>query len=284
MLAIRRDRWPRRIVLGVTALFVMMGLGLLASLLTGAWPLLGQPHALTNLLSGLWDPVQGRFGLGPFLIGTVVVTGIALVIAVPVSLGSAITLSARLSQQTQTSAIRVLTVLTAVPSVVFGWWGLLVIVPWIRGRLGGPGFSLLAAGMVLAVMLVPTLSLLYYHALRAVPQRYHEGSDALGATPDQTLTRVVIPCAWPALVPALLVAVARALGETIAVQMVIGGQTAIPTGLTGPGATLTTQILTDVTVFPPGTPGHAVIDIMALVLVVGMYLLVRASERWGTWL
>ncbi len=276
------ERMPRYVTRGATLLFGLMALSLMAVLVVGAWPLLREPRPLTNLMSPLWSPLTHRFGLVPFVAGTIAVTVMALGLAIPVGLGTAITLARLMPQTLQPAGVKLLTVLTAVPSVIFGWWGLLVVVPWIRGQVGGPGFSLLAAGVVLSLMLMPTFSLLYYQALRAVPSRYQEASDALGASPDQTLIGVVLPCAFPALVQGLFVGVARALGETMAVQMVIGGQTLMPKGLAAPGATLTTQILTDVTVFPQGTRGHAVLDLMALLLMVAMYLLVRAAERWGT--
>ena len=278
-----RDIQPRRLTALVTGLFALVGTGILAVLVIGILPIVARPRLFTDLLGGLWDPLAGHFGLAPFLVGTVVVTGVAIVLAVPLGLGVAVTLCQGFLGRLRASIVKALTVLTAVPSVIFGWWGLLVVVPWVRQHVGGAGFSLLAAGVVLAIMLLPTISLLFYHALYNVPRAYREGSAALGATPDQTLLRVVLPCALPALVQSLLVGVGRALGETMAVQMVIGGQTALPSGLASPGATLTTQILTDMTVFPPGTRGHAVLDAMALVLMVGMYWLVRVSDRWGSY-
>lgn len=275
-----RDGIPLRITAAVTGLFAMLGLGLMAALFVGAWPLLGEPRPLANLFGSFWNPLHGQYGLAPFVIGTVVVTATAMALALPFSLAVGVAFSRRLPDAVRQGATRVLTVLTAVPSVIFGWWGLLAVVPWVRTRFGGPGFSLLAAGLVLAVMLTPTLSLLFYQALRSVPRSYCEGSAALGATPDQTLVRVELVCALPLLIQAVLITVARAVGETMAVQMVIGGQTGLPAGWASPGATLTTQILTDMSVFPPGTHGHAVLDVMALVLMVGMYGLVRVAERW----
>ncbi len=277
-----RDIGPRRLAALVTGLFALVGTGVLATLVLAILPLVARPGLVADLLGSVWDPLRGHYGLTPFLVGTAVVTGVAVGLAIPFSLGVAVTLGQGWLGRIRASTVKTLTVLTAVPSVIFGWWGMLVVVPWVRGYVGGAGFSLLAAGLVLALMLTPTLSLLFYHALNNVPRALREGSAALGATPDQTLLRVILPCALPALVQALLVGVARALGETMAVQMVIGGQTALPSGLASPGATLTTQILTDMTLFPPGTQGHAVLDAMALVLMVGMYWLVRISGRWGS--
>lgn len=271
-------RWVRLPALA----FTVVGLGLVASLILGAWQVLGDPHQLTSVLSGFWDPLRDGYGLGPFVAGTIAVSVVALVGAVPVALGIAVVVSEELGPAIRDLATRALTVLTAVPSVIFGWWGLQMVVPFVRAHLGGPGFSILAAGIVLALMVLPTLALFFARALAGVPGDYREASAALGGTRDQTLTRMVLRCALPGLMNGLIVGIARAVGETMAVQMVIGGQAAVPGGLTAPGATLTTQIVTDMTVFPPGTRGHAVLDVMALTLFVGMYLLVRLSERWAT--
>lgn len=276
------DRMPRRTAGLAAGLFALVGIILVASLAAGAWPMLGAPRAAANLIGAVWDPLRGRYGVAPFVVGTAAVTLTALVIAVPIALGVAVSIVHQVGALGRGWILRVLTVLTAVPSVIFGWWGLQMVVPWVRAHVGGPGFSLLAAGIVLALMILPTLSLFFAQALAKVPNALKEGSAALGATPDQTLLRVELPFAMPALVNGLVVGLARALGETMAVQMVVGGQTAIPAGLAAPGATLTTQIFTDMTAFPPGTAGHAVLDIMALLLLAAMYVLVRTAERWGS--
>ncbi len=276
-----RDRLPNRMAMGAALVFGLLGSSLIASLILGGWRILGEPRALANLLSNVWDPLAGHYGIGPFVVGTVVVSLLALVVSVPLALGTAVVVSQSVGRWVKESATQALNVLTAVPSVIFGWWGLQMVVPWVRTHAGGPGFSLLAAGLVLALMVLPTLALFFTQALARVPETYREASLALGGTPDRTLVRVILRCALPGLLNGLFVGVARALGETMAVQMVIGGNTLMPSGLRDPGATLTTQIITDMTVFPPGTRGHAVLDVMALILMIGMYLLVRLSERWG---
>ena len=275
------DRGPRRTAGLAAGLFALLGIVLVAALLAGAWPMLGAPRSVANILGAVWDPLRGRFGVAPFVAGTAAVTLTALVMAIPVALGAAVTVVHQMGALLREWTMRALAVLTAVPSVVFGWWGLQMVVPWVRSHVGGPGFSLLTAGIVLALMILPTLSLFFAQALTKVPNTLQEGSAALGATPDQTLIRLEFPYAMPALVNGVTVGLARALGETMAVQMVIGGQTALPGGLAAPGATLTTQIFTDITAFPPGTAGHSVLDFMALLLIAAMYGLVRVAERWG---
>lgn len=264
-----------------SVVFMAVGLTMVLTLVVGSFPAWSQAQGLANLVGSHWQPLDHHFGLAPFFVGTVTVSVTALVIDVPFALAVAITLSEILVGKPRELARRLLAVLTAVPSVLFGWWGLQYVVPWVRATFGGAGFSLLAAGLVLAFMLLPTSSLLFMGALAHVPKTYKEASLALGATSDQTLVRMILPGAVPSLLQGLVVSFGRAIGETMAVQMVIGGQTAMPSGLTHPGATLTTQILTDMTVFPPGTPEHAALDAMAVVLLLGMYLLVRLSEVWG---
>lgn len=232
------------------------------------------------LISWHWDPRAGHFGLWPFLGGTAAVTAVALTVAVPLALSVGIVGARVAGPQLRSGLVRVLTVLAAVPSVVYGWWGLAVIVPAVRRVTGGPGFSILAAGIVLGLMLIPTLALLFQEAIVRVPREWVEGSLALGATEDQTLVYLLWPCAGPGLARAVVVGLARAFGETMAVQMVIGGQPAWTSNLAHPGATLTTQILTDLAVFPPGTGGYRALAAMALILVGTMYALVRWSERW----
>ncbi|MCY0879005.1 MAG: ABC transporter permease subunit [Firmicutes bacterium] len=276
----QREKVIQSVTWGLGGIFVLLGFGLMAMVLVGAWPTLAEPHALARLLSPTWDPMRDQWGLLPFLLGTAVVTCLALAIVVPLALATGISISRMLPWSLRPQAVRLLAALTAIPSVVFGWWGLETVVPAVRILGGQAGFSLLAAAIVLALMLWPTLGFLFAEALMKVPRSYVEASAALGASDDQTLVRILIPSAWPQLMNAFLVAVARGLGETVAVQMVIGGQVAMPAGLLSPGATLTTQLLTDATLFPPGTRGHAALDAMALALLAAMGLLVRLSARW----
>jgi len=274
------SRWQGAVFAGLALLFILGGMWLVVLLGMGAAPFLSIP-GLNALLSAHWQPLAGHFGILPMVVGSVLVTLLALGLAIPFALGIAVSVQFGLAARLRAPAIDGLTVLTAVPSVVFGWWGLDLVVPTIRQVFGGPGFSVLAAAIVLATMLIPTLGLLFRMALEAVPTAWVEGSLALGATEDQTLWHIIFRCQAGALGRAVMMAVARAMGETMAVQMVIGGQPLWPHSLTAPGATLTTTLLTDMAVFPPGVAGHAAIDALALALLVLMGLWVYFSERWG---
>ncbi|CAB1129727.1 Phosphate transport system permease protein PstC (TC 3.A.1.7.1) [Candidatus Hydrogenisulfobacillus filiaventi] len=259
-----------------TALLVVLAVGILVRLGLPAAALLARQGPVTVLAGRVWDPVAGRYGLLPFLWGSAVVTAIALGVAVPLGGATAVTVTRILEPSWRGPARSLLTAFMAVPSVIYGWWGLGVVVPAVRALTGGPGFSLLAAGLTVGIMVLPTFALLAAEALAAVPDTWVQASLALGATGDQTLLRLVLPAAGAGLRQALALATARALGETLAVQMVVGGQTTFSWNPLHPGATLTSQILTDMVALPVGTPGHAALDVMAVVLLGLMWAAARA--------
>lgn len=189
-----------------------------------------------------WAPTKGLFGIFPMIVGTVLVTLGALVIGVPLSLLSAICLSEFAAPRVRMVMKPLIELLSAIPSVVFGFIGVTVIVPLIRETLGGSGFSVLSAALMLSVMILPTVTSIAYDALRAVPAAHREGSLALGATPWQTVIRVVLPAARSGLVTAVILGMGRAMGETMAVIMVAGNAVVVPTSPLHPCRTLTSNI------------------------------------------
>lgn len=252
--------------------------GIIAVLVVGSARFLAG-HPLAVVLFGTrWDPLAGAYQIGLFVAGSVVVSATALILAGPCAVAVAVFARETATRWERHSLTLLLTLAGAVPSVAYGWWGLAVLVPLLRAVGGGAGYGLAAAGLVLAVMVLPTFALLAARALQAVPGTWTEAALALGATEDQALWTVVLPAGFSGLRAAALSALARALGETIAVQMVIGGATDAFHGIFGPGATLTTEILTDMTLIPPGSPNHGVLDLMALLLVVGLALITIRGE------
>lgn len=238
-------------------------------------------YGLTSVLLGLtWDPERGQLGLMPFIWGSVVVGALALLVSTPLGISLALVTTRRMPRSIGHIVLAGLTALVAVPSVIFGWWGLDAVVPWVRHAFGGPGFSLLAAGLTLAVMILPTLTVLSAAAIRAIPENLEEASRALGATEDQTLWRITVQAAAPGIVRALILATGRALAETMAVQMVIGSQPEASLHLTWPGSTLTTGILTNLSLYPPGTWGAKGLTAMAFVLLIGTWWLSRELKHW----
>lgn len=264
------------------AAFLAAAAALAAGLAFVLWMLVRDAAALVShqnliamLLGTRWDPLSGRYGMAPFIWGSAVTAAIALAIAVPFGLSIAVWSVQILSTRERSRVATLLTVFASIPSVVYGWWGLTVVVPGLRHLTGLYGYSLLAGGVVLAVMILPTFALLAVGALDAIPTELTEASLGLGATLDQTLFRVTLPVASLRLRRAGAVALARALGETIAVQMVVGGAISTFPHLELPGATMTSQLLTDLPLMPPGTLGHGALALMALLLFLGTTLLMR---------
>ena len=196
-----------------------------------------------NFLLGLkWAPGKNAFGILPMIAGSVWVTGGALVLGVPLGLASALFLSEIAPLRLSRIMKPAIELLAAIPSVVYGFIGLVVLVPLIRSVLGGPGFSVLASSVVLAIMVLPTIISISYDALKAVPVSFREGSLALGASRWQTMIMVLVPGARSGIVAGIILGMGRAVGETMAVIMVAGNATTVPRTPLDPVRTLTSNI------------------------------------------
>ncbi|MEO0225503.1 MAG: phosphate ABC transporter permease subunit PstC [candidate division WOR-3 bacterium] len=194
------------------------------------------------LLSLRWAPSKSSFGILPFIIGSFFVTAGALIISVPFGLGCAIFL-AEFSPKLLSQILKpVIELLAGIPSVVYGFVGVIVLAPLIRSYLGGPGLSILTAGIILAIMVLPTIISISYDAIVAVPNSYREGSLALGATRWQTVTGVVLRAARSGIIASLILGIGRAVGETMAVIMVAGNAIKLPSSILAPTRTLTSNI------------------------------------------
>ena len=233
-----------------------------------------------------WDPTLGKFGALSFIIGSVATTLLSVVIGAPLGLLGAIFL-AKVAPVWLKNIMRPATDLyVAIPSVVYGYIGLMVLVPFLRSTFGTTtGFGVLAASLVLAVMILPTILSISTDALNAVPRPLEEASLALGATWWQTMVHVIVPAAAPGILTAVVLAMARAVGETMAVQMLIGNTPQIITSLFTPTATLTSNIVVEMGNTPFGSVWGNALFLMAFVLLLislGMILLIRRfGQRRG---
>jgi phosphate ABC transporter permease protein PstC len=189
-----------------------------------------------------WSPTKGKFGLFPMIIGSLLVTGGALALGVPLGLSCAIFLVEFSKPRVRRVLKPAIELLAGIPSVVYGFLGVVFLVPLIRDHLGGPGLSLLAGALILGVMILPTVISISMDALEAVPRTYREGSLALGATTAQTVHMVVLRAARSGIVTAVILGMGRAIGETMAVIMVTGNALDIPRGPLDPIRTLTSNI------------------------------------------
>ncbi|HVA85401.1 MAG TPA: phosphate ABC transporter permease subunit PstC, partial [Candidatus Saccharimonadales bacterium] len=222
------------------------------------------------------------YGILPFVTGTLGVTGLAIAISAPLSVGVALFLSEVAPPWARAIVQPALEVFVGIPSVVWGWLGITTLVPFLRDygqSLGFTiGFSWFAGSLVLAIMILPTVTSISYDALRAIPRDLRVASLALGTTRWQTMRHVVVPASAAGILTAIVLGMTRAAGEALAVQMVIGNRPTMPTSITEPMSTLTSQITLDMgnTVF--GEPWNNALWTMSLVLLlisVCFVLLVR---------
>jgi phosphate transport system permease protein len=246
-----------RLTLFYALLIVAILVGLLIVLNIDALPAI-QKFGLSFLTSTEWDPVKEEFGALPAIYGTLLSSLIGLVIAVPISIGSAIFLSELAPQWMRKPCSFLIEMLAAIPSVIIGLWGLYVMVPfirnpvetWLGSSLGflplfqGPPFGVgfLSAGLILAIMVIPIITAVSREAVRAVPLTQREAMLALGATRWEMITKSVLPYCRSGLVGAIILGLGRALGETMAVTMVIGNSYAMSASLFSLGSTIASKV------------------------------------------
>ncbi len=198
---------------------------------------------VTNIIGGFkWAPTKGFFGIFPMIVSSFLVTVGALVIGAPLGLSCAIYLSEYSGRRTQMILKPALELLAGIPSVVYGFLGVLYIVPLVRNYLGGSGFSLLSTSIILGVMILPTVISISFDAVTSVPQTYRQGSFAMGATQWQTIYKVIIPSAKSGILASFILGMGRAIGETMAVIMIAGNALKIPGSILDPLRTLTGNI------------------------------------------
>jgi phosphate transport system permease protein len=282
---------PRRITL-LAAMLVVILVALLLGFIgwNGIQIFLASHFGLGELFSPTWSPSSDpqRFGILPFLIGTIGVMVVAAVIAAPLSIGLAIFMAEVAPDWARNITRPAMEVFVGIPSVVYGFLGLTVLVPFLRENFRGLGFTLgfswFAGSLVLALMILPTIAAIAYDAFISIPQDLRSASLALGTTRWQTIRHILIPTARAGLLTAVILGMMRAAGEALAVQMVIGNRPTVPTSLTQPMTTLTSQITLDMGNTVSGETWNQALWTMGLVLLVmsfGFVLLVRALGRRG---
>ncbi len=194
------------------------------------------------LLGEKWIPSKALFGIFPMIVSSFWVTSGALLLGIPLGLACTIFLSELIPPSVGTLFRPAIQLLAAIPSVIYGFWGLIVLVPLIRIYMGGPGLSILAGSLVLGFMILPTIITISEDALKALPPSYKAGALALGATHWQTIWRVLIPAARSGIVASVILGMGRAIGETMAMIMILGNAVKMPTSFLESARTLTTNI------------------------------------------
>jgi len=204
----------------------------------------GDVGIIEFLTSTNWNPTaeNPQFGAFSFIFGSLAVTLLSAIIAGPLGIAGAIFMIEIAPSWGRRALQPVIELLVGIPSVVYGFIALTVVVPFIRNTVGGTGYSLLAGVIVLSVMILPTITSIATDAIRSQPEDLRDGAYALGATRWQMIRKVILPAAKPALFTAIILGMARAFGEALAVQMVIGNVRNLPSGILDPSATLTSII------------------------------------------
>jgi phosphate transport system permease protein len=241
-------------------------------------PLIAEVGVFNFLFGMEWRPLREIFGIFPMMIGTLLVTLLSLLISVPLGILVA-TFLAEVAPQAIRNILRPATeLLHGIPSVVYGFVGLMVLVPWIRVYLGGHGFSLLAGAIVLAIMALPTITTIAEDAINAVPKTYKEASLALGATHWQTIRNVILPAARSGILAGVVLGSGRAIGETMAAIMVLGNAPIIPDSVLDPIRTLTANVALEMGYAAHG-PHRQALFASGIILFVAISILVIISNR-----
>jgi phosphate transport system permease protein len=281
-------------VCGVSVILLVAAM--LAQLLVAAVPAM-QRFGPSFLWMTRWDPVHNVFGALPFVYGTVASSFVALVLAVPVSVGVAIYLAEIAPAGIATTLSFVVELLASIPSVILGLWGVFVMTPWLRSAVepalgrtlgwlplfSGPpyGIGLLAGGMILAIMLIPIVSSISREVLKTVPTAQREAAYALGATRWEVISRAVLPYGRTGIIGAVILGLGRALGETMAVTMVIGNRPQISPSLFQPAYTIAAALANEFSEATTSIYVSALIELAAVLFVIT--LIVNAVARWLVW-
>ncbi|MDH4213464.1 MAG: phosphate ABC transporter permease subunit PstC [Candidatus Thorarchaeota archaeon] len=254
-------------------------------------PILVDPSGGPGIVvSPTWDPNRDLFGIAIFIVGSLLCAGIAIGLAVPLGIGGAIFLSEFCPMRLRQPIKMIIEMMAAIPSIVYGLWAYLVLVPIIKNNIApitqSPtnGLSLLAGGLILAIMLLPTVVTISTDALQTVPLSLREASLALGATQSETSRKIVLSAALPGVGAAVVLSLGRAVGETMAVLMVTGNSLQIPYSLFDPTYVMTSIITNQLGyafVFPLWRSALFAVGLVLLIMSICFTLTAKLFIRWG---
>ena len=291
-----RDFIGTKLMLVITIFIAFLFFLILFTLLTGSFYIVEDQSITELLFSSTWKPRSGEFGLLGVIIGTIIVTSIAMIIAVPISLLTAVYIVEYAPKKVRQIIRPFIDVLAGVPSVVYGLCAFIVFVPLVRdviapffGELNSSGFSLFTASLILSIMVFPIIISLCVESFNAIPIELKEASLSVGATKWETVKKVVFRASGPGVISAILLGFGRAFGETIAVSMVIGNQEKIPSSLFNQGQTLASiiaQNYIDVMSLPKLESALIFVGLILFIVVLifnllGFLVLRKARARWN---
>ena len=212
-------------------------------LLMNGIPAIAEIGVFDFLLGRTWKPLENEFGIFPMIVGSLYVTAGAILIGVPIGLLCAVYMAKFCPKRLYKILKPAIELMAGIPSIVYGFFGLMVIVPMMQNIAGGSGKSMLTASLLLGMMILPTIIGVAESAIRAVPESYYEGSLALGATAERSVFFAALPAAKTGIMAGVILGIGRAIGETMAVVMVCGNQSVLPNAITSGIRTLTANIV-----------------------------------------
>jgi phosphate transport system permease protein len=285
-----RDRidGARTITLGAAGIVIVLVIILLGYIAyNGVQLFIDSKVPLAEIFTARWQPDQTgtnpNYGMLPFIFGTLGVMVVAAIISTPLSVGLALFMSDVAPQWARRIAQPAMEIFVGIPSVVYGWLGLTILVPWLRENLSQIGFTLgfswFAGSLVLALMILPTITSVAYDSFATVSRDMRTASLALGTTRWQTTRHVLLPAAGTGVMTGVVLGMMRAAGEALAVQMVIGNRPVIPTALTQPMTTLTSQITLDMGNTVQGETWNQALWTMGLILLLISFAFVMIVRR-----
>ena len=249
-------------------------------------PTIAQIGPLKFLFGQEWKPSNNKFGILPMIVASIYVTGGAILVGVPIAVLTSVFMARYCPKRIYGVLKSGIEMMAGIPSIVYGFFGLVLIVPLIRDVFGGPGASMLAAIILLGIMILPTIVGVTEAAIRGVPESYYEGSLALGATKERSIYAVMLPAAKSGILAGIVLGIGRAIGETMAVVMIAGNQPRMPKGLLKGVRTMTMNIVTDMG-YATGLHRQALIAtavvlfVFILIINLSLSLLNRRSENEG---
>lgn len=273
--AIKQKKSAIEIVLLICASACVLIVGLITLMIfIEGLPLFKNYGVMDFLFGQKWAPTAKvpSYGILPMILASFYVTLLALVIAIPIGLGVAIFLSEMASEGWAKLMRRAIEVLAGIPSVVYGFFGLVIIVPFVRETFHNKGYSILAGGLILAIMILPTIISISENAIRSVPSEYKDGSLAIGASHWQTIYRVLVPAARSGILASVVLGTGRAIGETMAIILVMGSTPILPK-LLGPARTLTINIVLEMSYVSQGSEHYHALFATAIVLFIFIMLI-----------
>lgn len=232
----------------------------------------------------VWKPLEGQFGIFPMIVGSVYVTAGAIILGVPVAILCAVFMAKFCSERLYKMLKPAIDLLAGIPSIVYGFFGLMVVVPVVREVFGGSGKSILTASILLAIMILPTIIGVTESAIRAVPESYYEGALALGATHERSVFFTILPAAKSGILAGVVLGIGRAIGETMAVVMIAGNQATLPSSITSGIRTMTANIVLEMGYASDGIHRNALIAtavvlfVFILIINISLSLLKRRDD------